>query len=61
VHASIEDDPRGFPFAGRRSREQRDAARLAPSVITEHVIALGGEMTIESRPGEGAGLELAFR
>jgi signal transduction histidine kinase len=57
---SIEDDGRGFPFAGRRSQVELDAAHLGPSVIRERVSALGGELTLDSTPGEGARLEIAF-
>jgi signal transduction histidine kinase len=58
---SIEDDGRGFPFAGRLSHDDLDALRQGPTVIKEHVRALNGELIVDSRPGEGARLEIAFR
>jgi signal transduction histidine kinase len=58
---SVEDDGRGFPFAGRLSHAQLDALHQGPAAIKEHVSALEGELIVESRPGEGARLEIAFR
>jgi signal transduction histidine kinase len=55
---SIGDDGRGFPFRGRLSQEELLARKLGPVVIGERVRALGGELTIESRPGQGARLDL---
>jgi signal transduction histidine kinase len=57
---SIEDDGRGFAFAGRWSHGELDAAHMGPIVIKERVNALGGELTLDSKPGEGARLEIAF-
>jgi two-component system nitrate/nitrite sensor histidine kinase NarX len=55
---SIEDDGRGFPFAGRQSQSELDARRLGPRTIGERVRRIGGEMTIVSRPGSGARVEV---
>ncbi len=54
----IEDDGRGFRFKGRLTLEQLEAADLGPQVIKERVRAMGGRLTVESRPGEGARIEL---
>jgi signal transduction histidine kinase len=55
---SIEDDGRGFPFAGARSQPELDAARLGPFVIKERVRLLGGQLTVESDPSRGARLQI---
>jgi signal transduction histidine kinase len=55
---SIEDDGRGFPFAGRRSQSELDATQQGPLVIKERVRVLHGRFSVESTPGKGARLEL---
>jgi two-component system nitrate/nitrite sensor histidine kinase NarX len=55
---SIEDDGRGFTFAGRRSQEELEALRQGPRTIGERVRLIGGAMTVESRPGFGARIEV---
>lgn len=54
----IEDDGRGFPFAGRLSHEELDSDRKGPVVIKERVRLIEGELTIESIPGRGSRLEI---
>ena len=56
---SIDDDGCGFPFTGRFSQADLEAARKGPLVIKERVRLLGGQLTIESDPGRGARLEIA--
>jgi signal transduction histidine kinase len=58
-HLSIDDDGCGFPFRGRLSQADLEAARDGPLVIKERVRLIGGELTIESDPGRGARLEIA--
>jgi signal transduction histidine kinase len=57
---SIDDDGKGFQFVGRFSLAQLENNRHGPTVIKERVKALGGELTIDSRPGRGARLEIIF-
>ena len=57
----IEDDGRGFEFSGRFSQLELDKTRRGPSVIRERVRAIGGDLTIDSKPGQGARLEIRFR
>jgi signal transduction histidine kinase len=57
---SIDDDGRGFDFAGRLSHAELDAAGKGPVVIKERVRALGGELAVHSRPGEGARLHISI-
>jgi len=56
---SIEDDGCGFPFSGRKSHAELEASRQGPFVIKDRVRLLGGQLNIESQPGQGARLEIA--
>jgi signal transduction histidine kinase len=56
----IEDDGRGFEFSGRLSQLKLEKMRRGPSVIRERVRAIGGDLTIDSKPGQGARLEIRF-
>lgn len=56
----VDDDGRGFPFAGRFDLAQLDAERKGPLVIKERARSLGGEFTVESTPGRGARLEITL-
>jgi len=56
---SIEDDGRGFPFSGRLSQAELAASHHGPAVIMERVRELGGEITVESKAGQGARVEVA--
>jgi signal transduction histidine kinase len=55
---SAEDDGRGFEFVGRFSHAELDNLRRGPLVIKQRTRALGGELTIDSKPGQGARLEV---
>jgi signal transduction histidine kinase len=57
---SIDDDGKGFKFVGRFSLAELEDSRHGPMVIKERVRAIGGELTIDSRPGRGARLEITF-
>ena len=54
----INDDGRGFPFAGRFRLAELDDFRRGPTVIKERVRAVGGDLLIESTPGRGSRLEI---
>lgn len=54
----VDDDGRGFPFAGRFTLAELDDFRRGPTVIKERVRAVGGDMVIESTPGHGSRLEI---
>jgi signal transduction histidine kinase len=54
----IDDDGKGFPFAGRFTMAELDDFRRGPAVIKERVRAVGGDMVIESNPGHGSRLEI---
>ena len=55
----IEDDGAGFPFAGRLSEAELDATNKGPAIIRERVRLIQGQLTIESRPGRGARVEVS--
>jgi signal transduction histidine kinase len=55
---SIEDDGKGFPFAGRKTLQELEALRQAPRTIAERVQIVGGTLSIESRPGFGSVVEV---
>jgi signal transduction histidine kinase len=54
----IEDDGTGFPFDGRVSQSELDSTGRAPVIIRERVRLIQGELTIESKPGHGARIEV---
>ena len=55
---TIEDDGRGFEFSGRFTQTDLDESRRGPLVIKQRVRALDGELTIISKAGHGARLEI---
>jgi two-component system nitrate/nitrite sensor histidine kinase NarX len=55
---SIEDDGRGFPFAGHWTHWQLDQAQQGPFVIKQRARAMGATVSLSSTPGRGARLEL---
>ena len=57
---TIEDDGRGFEFSGSLSHDELDRARTGPAIIKERTRLLGGHLTVESTPGEGARIEITF-
>jgi len=55
---TIEDDGRGFEFSGRFTHAELDEKRRGPLVIKQRVRAIEGELTVISRAGQGARLEI---
>ncbi len=58
VEIVVEDNGTGFSFAGSFNLEELDATRLGPVSIKRRIKMVGGELALESRPGEGAKLTL---
>jgi signal transduction histidine kinase len=58
LKVTIDDDGRGFDFAGRLSFAELEATGKGPAVIKERLRSIGGELALESVPGRGARLEL---
>jgi signal transduction histidine kinase len=55
---TVEDDGAGFPFTGKISQAELDSSGRVPAIIRERVRLIQGELTIESKPGGGARLEI---
>jgi signal transduction histidine kinase len=58
IELEVEDDGRGFPFAGAFTLEELELLRMGPESIKRRVRSLNGDLTIDSRPGRGAALRL---
>ncbi len=56
LEISVEDNGNGFPFSGVFSLDELDMLRLGPISIKRRVRTLGGDLKLDSRPGQGAGL-----
>jgi len=57
IRITIEDNGRGFAFTGRYDLETLMTLRRGPVTLKERVVALGGNLVIDSKPG-GARLEI---
>ena len=55
---TVEDDGKGFPFAGRYNHQQMNDSGKGPMIIKERVSLIAGELTVESNPGQGTRLEV---
>ena len=58
LEIAIEDNGHGFPFTGRYTLDELELLRLGPTSIKRRVRTLGGDLTLDSRPGQGAGLKI---
>jgi len=58
LEVTIDDNGAGFPFSGLYTIDEMDMMRLGPVSIKRRVRVLGGDLTIDSRPGEGASLKV---
>lgn len=58
VEISIDDNGIGFHFSGAYSLDELDLLRMGPVSIKRRARALGADLLLESRPGQGAGLKL---
>ena len=56
----IDDDGKGFDFSGRHNMAELDNIRRGPATIKERVRSIGGELVIQSNPGEGSRLEITL-
>ena len=55
---TLEDDGKGFSFGGRYNQDQLEEAGKGPMIIKERVRLIGGQLTVESNPGQGTRLEI---
>jgi signal transduction histidine kinase len=53
-----EDNGGGFPFSGAFTLDELELLRAGPVSIKRRVKMLGGELLLESRPGQGSTLEI---
>jgi signal transduction histidine kinase len=58
IEIRAEDNGSGFPFSGSFTLDELELLRLGPASIKRRVRMLGGEMLLDSRPGQGASLEI---
>ena len=54
----VEDDGKGFPFAGRYNHQEMEQLGRGPMIIKERVGLIDGQLTVESNPGQGTRLEI---
>ncbi len=57
LEISIDDNGHGFNFAGSYTLEELELLRLGPESLKRRARSLNAELSIESRPGRGAGLK----
>lgn len=55
---SIEDNGKGFPFAGAYSLDELDLLKRGPVTIRSRVRNLNGEMLLDSEPGQRTALKI---
>ena len=58
LEVTVDDNGAGFPFSGLYTIDEMDLMRMGPVSIKRRVRLLGGELLIDSRPGEGASLKV---
>jgi signal transduction histidine kinase len=58
MEISIEDNGEGFPFAGQFTLDEMELLRRGPASIKRRVRMLNGELILESKPGQGAKMEI---
>jgi signal transduction histidine kinase len=58
LEIAVEDNGSGFPFGGTFSLDELEQLRLGPISIKRRVRMLGGDLVLESKPGQGAKLEI---
>ena len=56
----VDDNGRGFAFAGRLDNEALWHQAQGPLVIKERARAIGGRVSVESTPGRGASVEMSL-
>ena len=58
LEVKAEDNGGGYPFSGAFTLDELELLRMGPVSIKRRVRMLGGELTLESRPGQGSSLEI---
>src|SRR5580658_5161608 len=58
LEVALDDNGQGFQFSGIYTLDELELLRLGPASLKRRARALNSEMTLESRPGRGAGIKL---
>jgi signal transduction histidine kinase len=58
IEINAEDNGGGFPFSGSFTLEELELLRVGPVSIKRRVRMLGGDLQLNSRPGEGSSLQI---
>jgi len=58
LELTVDDNGSGFHFSGVYTLDELELLRLGPASFKRRARTLNAEMTLESRPGRGAGLKL---
>jgi signal transduction histidine kinase len=58
LEITVEDNGAGFPFGGSFSLHELESLHLGPISIKRRVRMLGGDLTLESKPSQGAKLAI---
>jgi len=58
LEITVEDNGGGFPFTGSFNLEELELMRLGPGSIKRRVRMLGGDLVLDSKPGQGAKLAI---
>ena len=58
LEISIDDNGVGFHFSGAFTLDELDLLRMGPVSLKRRARSLGADLTLESRPGHGAGLKM---
>ena len=58
LEIKVEDNGSGFPFSGIFALDELELLRMGPASIKRRVRMLGGELVLESKPGEGAKVDI---
>lgn len=58
LEINVDDNGGGFPFSGSYTLDELDLLRLGPVSIRRRVRALGGDMQVDSKPGQGAAVKV---
>jgi signal transduction histidine kinase len=59
LYIAVHDNGRGFRFGGRYSLEELELMRIGPQSIKQRVRAMGGDLSLESQPGQGANVRVS--
>jgi signal transduction histidine kinase len=57
---TIDDNGHGFEFEGTWDHDQLDSQHSGPLIIKERLRSIGGRLSIQSKPGAGARLDMTI-